>query len=871
METRMHRFHHLRLETLESRLPPGDGCLGLLLTSQCLPLSLAEWESMGSGAISRSEVTLNSDDNVESPVVRVHGADSQAMRLERCAAGKGTGESALPLAAERPDFTALHTAGERHRSQLERTWQTGFAAGPILAAPQGMTNPSLALRAGVRLSLEGEVSAVRTHTGAPREQGEENYGKLDLAFEENVGQTDSRVDFITRAGGYTAFLTPTGAVFSIQNSESRIQNSESADRRAGRVNALDAASLQGVNTPRSPESTTGVALHMEIVGAKPQAAVGREQLPGKANYFIGNDPSQWRSNVSTYGRVEYDDVYPGIDLVYYGKDQQLEYDFIVSPGVDPNQITLNFAGADGVEIDDGGNLVLRTAAGDLVQQKPYVYQDIDGVRQEVAGSFGLGTQYSTPGTFEVTFDIGTYDESRPLVIDPLVLSYSTYLGGGSATSTGYEDAQGIAVDDSGYAYVTGESNSTKFPTTPGAYNTEFGGATDAYVAKFNPDGTGLIYATYLGGSNYEEGRSIALDANNNSYLTGQTQSADFPTTPGAYDTVSDSGFVTKLSPDGATLVYSTFWDAIGLGIAVDTGGNAYVTGQAVGGYPTTAGALDTSYNGGGDAYVTKLNATGTALVYSTFLGGAVNDTSNAIAVDTDGNAFVVGTSRSVDFPTTAGALDTTYNGDPQDAFVSKLSATGDALVYSTYLGGGDEDIAYGIAVGTAGNAFVTGRTLSLGFPTTTGVFDSTYNGGFRDGFVSNLNPVGSALVYSTFLGGSSGDEAVAIAVDINGIAYVAGSTGSTNFPTTPGSFDTTSGGGSDAYLTAVSSDGTTLSYSTFLGGANSDGALGVAHANGGVYVAGSTNSSNYPSTPDALKRRNRNGVWDGFVTKFAEA
>ena len=417
----------------------------------------------------------------------------------------------------------------------------------------------------------------------------------------------------------------------MQNSESRIQNSE--DRwRAGRVNALEA------------ESTAGVAIHMQLVGANPEAPVaGVNPLETKVNYFIGNDASQWHANVPTFGRVEYDEVYPGIDLAYYGRKQQLEYDFIVAPGADANAIALSFAGADEARIDKHGNLVLQTAAGELVQEKPYLYQDINGTRREIPGSFILDTQHSglqTQDAAQVRFQIGEYDPSHTLVIDPVVsIDYATYLGGAVAPGgPAFQGGRGIAGDAAGNAYVVGFTDALDFPTTPGAYDTTPGNG-EAFITKIRADGTGLIYSTYLGGSGNDSALALAVDAGGNAYLSGFTLSSDFA---------------------------------------------------------TTAGAWDTSYAGGGvsDAFVTKLNPTGTGLIYSTYLGGSFEDDGSGVAIDASGNAYVTGNTRSNDYPIVAGGFQTTKDAN-SDAFVTKLSANGTSLIHSNFLGVPDSMTDFG--------------------------------------------------------------------------------------------------------------------------------------------------------------------------------
>jgi hypothetical protein len=677
------------------------------------------------------------------------------------------------------------------------------------------------------------------------------YGHIPLSFEANQGQTDPAVQFLSRGSGYALFLTSQEAVLSLSKT---VTPTATAGPAAGQ-----------------PAQETDV-LRLQLVGANPVPQVaGEDPLPGTVNYFIGNDRAQWRTNIPTFGKVAYQDVYPGIDLVYYGNQQQLEYDFVVQPGANPGVIQLSVQGAQNLTLDAQGNLVLQTADGDVVEQAPVVYQEGVGGRQAVAG------RYVLLGQDGVGFQVGGYDASRPLVIDP-VLSYATYLGGS------YEDQGfGIAVDASGNAYVTGYTVSSDFPTTPGALQTTLGGVAgwyDAFVAKLNATGTALLYATYLGGSNENFGLGIALDSSGNAYVTGQTQASNFPTTPGALQTTFggiEDAFVAKLNATGTALVYSTYLGgssvAMGYGIAVDASGNAYVTGETLSSnFPTTPGAFQPTYGGGpDDAFVTKLNATGAALVYSTYLGGSNDDYGQGIAVDASGNAYVTGSTSSPDFPTTPGALQTTYSSQG-DAFVAKLNATGTALLYSTYLGGSSWDWGSGIAVDRSGNAYVTGSTSSPNFPTTPGALQTTY-GGVEDAFVAKLNATGTALVYATYLGGSDEDSGRGIAVDSSGNVYVTGYTESSNFPTTPGALQTTYGGGfyGDALVAKLNATGTALLYATYLGGSDSDWGMGIAvEGSGNVYVVGWTYLSNFPTTPGALQTT-YGGVEDAFVAKITFA
>jgi hypothetical protein len=561
-------------------------------------------------------------------------------------------------------------------------------------------------------------------------------------------------------------------------------------------------------------------------------------------------------------------VYSGITLAYYGGAGGLEYDFIVFPGADASAIALKFDGASGVDLSPQGDLVVHTAAGDLVQHAPVLYQDLGGIRQPVAGRFTLNSGL-------VGFEVSAYDRSRPLVIDPLVLGYSTYLGG-----TADDVGEAVTVDGKGSAYVTGITGSTNFPTTPGVFDTGYNGNNDAFVARLNTSGNALVFGTYLGGtSGYDFGQGIAVDGAGSAYLTGVTSATDFPTTPGAFQTLSGGGsdaFVAKLSANGSVLAYGTYlggsMNESGDGIGVDSAGNAYVAGNTHSdNFPTTPNAFDPTYNGGKigwDAFMVKLNGDGSALAYGSYLGGAKDEGGYAIAVDGAGSAYVTGYTNSGNFPSTPGAYQRSFNGGPEDAYVTKVSPDGGSLVYSSFLGGTWDDEGMGIAVDATGNAYVTGTTNSTDFPTTPGAFDTTENG--WSVFVVKLNSAGSAIAYGTFLG-SDISESWGIAVDGAGNAYVTGDTNSAKFPVTADAVQTKFGGDEDAFFTKLNAGGTGLVYSTYLGGSNGDGGTGVAvDAGGNAYVTGGTASSNFPTTPGALKLRNRNGINDAFVTKFAE-
>ena len=718
------------------------------------------------------------------------------------------------------------------------------------------------------------------------------YGNLPLSFEANRGQTDLQVKFLSRGRGYGLFLTGTETVLAL----SRANNVPAQDE-------LSAGSVreEGALNPRATDPISAV-LRMKLAGANPAAyVVGIDELPGRSNYFIGNDPKKWHTNVPHYARVKYARVYPGIDLIHYGNQQQLEYDFVVAPGANPETIRLSFEGAKAMEIDAQGDLVLHTAAGEIREHKPVVYQEIAGVRQTISASYALRNED------EVGFAIAQYDRSQPLVIDP-VLSYSTYLGGG-----GSDWGSGIAVDSAGNAYVTGSTSSADFPTTAGALQKNSGGGSDAFVVKLNPAGSQVVYATYLGGSDSDKAAAIAVDSAGNTYVTGSTSSTDFPTTPGEVQTSpggSMNAFVAKLNSVGSQLVYSTYLGGSdadsGKGIAVDAAGNAYVVGQTRSANFPTANPIQAALGGGSDAFVAKLNPLGTGLIYSTYLGGKNDDEGSAIAVDSSGNAYVTGSTqssnfptanplqtfigngtcvtgfgftRASNFPTTAALLASIwggtwflhfYTGPPgppppcADAFVSKVNPSGSALVFSTYLGGSSDDRGSAIAVDSSGSVYVTGRTSSPHFPTANAI--QVVLGGFTNAFVARLNATGSALMFSTYLGGNGSDEGTGITVDSSGSAYVTGNTSSTNFPTVFPVQILSSG--SHSFATKLNPAGTALVYSGYLGGTDVDHSFAIAVDSGGnAYVTGMTRSTNFPTVNP--RQAFLSGFSNAFIAKIA--
>jgi hypothetical protein len=580
--------------------------------------------------------------------------------------------------------------------------------------------------------------------------------------------------------------------------------------------------------------------------------VATEAGPTRVNYFLGNDPTLWTSDVPTYAKVRYNNVYPGVDLLYYGNQTQLEYDFVVAAGVDPRVISLDFEAADNLELDDQGDLVFwRTGEHSLQIHKPYIYQEVGGIRREIAGGFVVSNH-------RVSFEIANYDSSRPLIIDP-VFVYSTLLNGGDG-----EEGWAIAADHEGNVYVVGDTNSDQFPLSKKPLQRTHGGSTDVFIAKLSADGSKLLYSTYLGGSGADVGYGIALDPEDNIYITGDTNSTDFPVTKTMQQTLAGESdvFVAKLSADGSKLLYSTYVGGHngerGNAIAVDSSGSAYVTGYTHSKDFPTVNPVQAAFAGGNaDAFVLKLDPSGTALIYSTYLGGGNDrpDIGTAIAVDSAGNAYVTGYTNSRDFPTVNPIQP--FVG-PTDVFVAKLNAAGSALLYSTHLGGSADDEAMGIAVDATGSAYITGETESPNFPTTPGALSRSCvsvpahipigdicSGG--DAFVSKLSPDGSRLIYSTYLNGSGFEVGRSIAVGFDGSAYVTGFTGSGDFPTLDPLQKAFGGGEYDAFVIRLNPNGSVLTYSTYLGGRGNDGGYGVAvDSKGNAYVTGFTSSADFP-------------------------
>jgi hypothetical protein len=625
----------------------------------------------------------------------------------------------------------------------------------------------------------------------------DNYGKLPLYFIENDGQIDKKVRYYERGNGHSTFFTDDGVYLSLvkdvrKETEDISGTENSKDRRVAERDLQRALiQLSFVDANKNPEITA------------------EDVQEGRVNYFVGNDPEKWRTNVSTYSAVRYKELYKCIDIKFYGNNRQLEYDLIVSPGADPKKVRLSYSGIEGLRVTEEGELEIALKEGTIIQKRPYIYQEIEGERVTVEGSFRL-VEDSSEGkekSFAYGFEVASYDRRLPLIIDP-VLNYSTYLGGFG----GYDNGRAIAVDNSGNAYVTGYTD-MGFPTASAYQGSHGGGYEDAFITKLNASGSALIFSTYLGGSGDDVGNGIAVDSSGNAYVTGYTISTDFPTAS-AYQGSNAGGndvFITKVNASGSGLDYSTYLGGsgndVGNGIALDSSGNAYVTGETGStDFPTASAYQGSSGGAFSDVFITKVNASGSGLDYSTYLGGSGAEEGNGIAVDSSGNAYVTGNTYSTDFPT-ASAYQGSGGGIYKDVFITKVNASGSGLDYSTYLGGSGSDVGYSIAVDSSGNAYVTGNTDSADFPISS-AYQENYGGGTLDVFITKMNASGSALDYSTYLGGSGDDGGYGIAVDSSGYnAYVTGFTGSADFPTTASAYQGSHGGGNyDVFITKIIGD-----------------------------------------------------------------
>ncbi len=688
-----------------------------------------------------------------------------------------------------------------------------------------------------------------------------------LAFEANEGQTDERVKFVARSNGYTVFLTQNNAVLSLAP---KTLSSVTGSRRGNPGRPALLFSNQ-TNTP-------SIAMQLLNGNAAPQISAANE-LPGKSNYFIGDDPSKWHAGVKHYATVKYASVYPGVDLAFHGQQRQMEFDYIVAPGADAASIAMKFNGAKNIATDASGDLVLTSTGGDVVLHRPVAYQLKDGSRESVSADFVV------KNNSEVAFTLGNYDRSRELVIDPTV-TFATYLGGSAE-----DDGNGVGFDSFGNVYVTGQTASTNFP---GASNTS-GGGFDAFVTKISPDGSQLLYSTYIGGSGSDSGNAIAVDYLGNANVAGGTGSSNFPHTGGFQTTFGGSldAFVLKLDSSGS-LVYSTYLgaggDDVANGIAIDASGAAYIAGSTTSqnNFPLV-NAYQGTMAGTSNGFVAQVSASGGTLSYSTYLGAGSKDFAGAVAVDSTGKIYVTGATENSSFPIKNGVQTScgtapNCNGGVFDAFVTILdpsqTTAANQLVYSTFLGGEGTDEGLGIALDSSNRVYVTGLTQSTLFPRRAALYNVF--GGVTDAFVAEIDPSisgSTGLIYSTYLGGTLADIGTGIAVDENGDAYVTGQTSSPNFPS-KNPTQASLAGGTDAFVTEIGASGSTLVFSTYLGGSGNEnalasggnlsaiGSIAVELAGADIYVAGNTaSSSDFPTV--APKQAKFGGTpFDAFAASY---
>jgi uncharacterized protein (TIGR03437 family) len=625
--------------------------------------------------------------------------------------------------------------------------------------------------------------------------------KLPVAFEPNRGQAPAGVDYVARVGGGTVNIHSGGVELSSRNTR----------------------------------------LKLTFSGARVSLPASEGALPGTVNYLLGRDSSQWLTGIPTWERVRYRDIYRGIDVVYYGKQGQFEYDFVVAPGADPHRIRTFYEGARSLRLNAAGDLLIETSGATLLQPRPRISQG----GREIAGGYAINGH-------SVGFRIGRYDRAQPLLIDP-ALSWATYFGTAST-----EDLYGLATDSSGNSYITGWVLSSR-------------GDEDVFVSKLNPAGTATVFTSVLGGTTGDdEGQAITVDVSGNVYVAGQTNSDDFPTVGTSVDLSGFyvDAFLFKLDPTGKNFVFSTYLggsdDDYAFGIALDSASNIWLTGATASlDFPITRSGAQRTPAGGYDAFLTEFDVTG-KLLYSSYLGGSGDDVGYGIAIDSTGNAVITGSTTSTNFPVTGSAYQST-NAGGMDGFVASISGSG--VAWATYFGGSRDDSPQGIAADATG-IYITGQTASTDFPSLNSA-QSSSGGGASDAFVTKFSPDGSSLIYSTYLGGSSAEIGSAISVDASGNAYVGGSTASSNFPVAD-AFQSALRGPNDGFVTAVAKDGRSWIFSSFLGGSGADAVHALAfNCAAGVIAGGSTASTNFPTTPGVVQPAFAGGQQDGFVAKIA--
>ena len=682
----------------------------------------------------------------------------------------------------------------------------------------------------------------------------QTFGRATTGFIENRGQLDDAVLYYAPGSHVTVYFTAEAIVFDLKE-KIRREDADLAYERRDRF--VDPAGSDSA-------ARRGCAVWLRFEGANPAATLeASAELATRYNYFLGDDPGAWRTNVPAYSEVVYRGLWPGIDLVYRADGGKLSYEVLATPGADPSKVRFRYDGAENVTSTADGSCSILTSVGPFAHIAP--------VRGSAVGQFRWGKGAIASGNAMPGSEAARRDGSA--------LLWSTFLGGGD-----YDTGADVTLDPFGNPIVTGGTSSLEFPTTPGAYDESHnGGGEDVFVAKLDASGSTLLWSTFLGGGSRDMGRGLALDPSGNPVAIGWTLSSDFPVTSGAYDQSHNGNydvFVAKLDDTGSVLLWSTFLggsngDDPYAGLTFDPSGNPVLTGNTrSSNFPTTLGAYDESHNGACDAFVAKLDASGSDLLWSTFVGGSEWDYGWSIALDPSGNPIVTGNTNSSNFPATSGAYDDSYNGEA-DAFVLKLDASGSSLLWSTFLGGtagtwwyeGGHDLA----LDSSGNPVVAGVAASSAFPTTPGAYDETFNGGLHDLFIAKLSASGTTLLWSTFLGGSDLENTRGFELNPSGNAVVTGWTYSSDFPITPGAYDESFNGVGDVFVSELGASGGALLWSTFLGGSESESAVAIElDSFGNPIVTGGVYSGDFPVTPGAYDQ-SFGGNGDAFIAKLALA
>jgi len=617
----------------------------------------------------------------------------------------------------------------------------------------------------------------------------------------------------------------------------------------------------------------GWAVKEGFLNAKKTIAEGIREAETKVSYFKGSDQNNWKSNIPTCQEIGLGEIYDHIKLNLRAYGKNIEKIFIIEKGGKPEDIAIKVERAKKLKVNEKGELEIETRIGTVKMTRPVAYQEIDSKRVEVTVAYTIPQSAVCNPQCKYGFLVKDYNKDYPLVIDPLLAS--TFVGGSSN-----DDIYGMTIDQSGNVFLVGDTESSDYPTTTGAYDTSYSGSMNVIVSKLDNNLTSLLASTFIGGNsgNRDRGRTIAIDQSGNVYIAGKTESPDYPTTPGAYDRSHHGkfdAFLSKLDNNLTTLLASTFLggsgeENIAQTLAIDQSGDVFIAGYTESpDFPTTTGAYDTSHNGNADNFLSKLDGNLSTLKASTFIGGTNDDGAYVVVVDQSGNIFVTGDTDSPDYPTTTEAYDTSYNG-AKDLFLSKFNNTLTNLLASTFIGGTGDDSTFGMDLDQSGNIFISGGTLSSDYPTTNGAYDTSYNGDW-DFIVSKLNNTLTNLLASTFLGGSLVDWSFSVSVDKSENVFVVGRAASPDYPTTPGAYDVSHNGEDygDAGVSKLDNNLTTLLASTFLGGSGDDFARAMAiDQSGNVFVEGCTHyATDFPTTPGSYDT-SFNGERDIFVSKF---